>query len=77
MDRLNDQVADGDVTTYTKDVTTTAIYTRRLKENNGQINGGYIDDESKDMLCGVTYTITLQESACELQDSNFDTINCC
>ena len=77
LDRLNDQVADGDVTTYTKDVNTTAIYTRRMKENNGQINGGYLDDESKDMLCGLTYTITLQESACELQDSNFNTINCC
>lgn len=77
QDRLDQQVTDGDVTTYTKDVNQTNIFLRDIQAQNETMGGGYVDDESKDALCGVHYNFILTESACEVQDSEFQTINCC
>lgn len=75
--RLDQQVSDGDVTAYTIDTNATNTLKRQLKDQNETMSGGYIDDQSVNALCGVHYTFSLVESACEVQDSNFNVINCC
>lgn len=77
LSRLQYLLANGDIDSYDIVLSETSAYQRRMKENNEQVSGRYVDDESKDVLCGVSYTVVLSETACDFDASNFDVLNCC
>lgn len=69
-------IADG--TTYTKIERQTNAYLKQLIQDNQIANGIFVDDEGKDMLCGVQYAIRFCEtSVCNSQENSFDLITCC
>lgn len=75
--RLDYQLAQGDITTYSIIHGETSAYQKQLIQNNQTAQGIYIDDQGKDMLCGVQYSIRFCEtSVCNSQENSFDLICC-
>ena len=70
-------VTAGQIASYDINEAKTTAQLKMLRTSNVQASIGFVDDVTKDSLCGVSFSLSLVDDVCSVAGFDFNAKNCC